>query len=692
MDNTDNKLDKSGSSDPIVPIDFTPNENKAPGFSFKLKPVHVLLAAFLSVAGFAAWFVLTAKSVFVEVNPITAEIEIAGGLHFKLGQRYLIRSGSYDINLTNEGYHDTNTQLVVNDEQSQTHPYDMRKLPGIISFDSGSLAGARVKIDGIDLGETPLLDIAVEAGERQLTVSKDRYLDFGQSITVEGRSVKQSFAVTLEPAWATVSLNSSPSGADVLVDGELFGVTPINAELLQGERDVILKLAGHKAWQEDFDIIAGEDFVVPSVTLEPADGLVFIQSSPSAASVTVGGEFKGLTPLEVALAPNIDHELTFFKNGYNSSKRTVRTQPNEERGVSVSLDPVLASVRVISEPEDAELYVNGELRGLANQTLELMAANQQIEVRKAGYVPFTTEFTSRPGLDQVIRVSLKSLEQARLEQIEPIITNAAGQSLKLFYPTAFTMGASRREAGRRPNESLREITLERPFYMSYNEVTNAEFRMFNEEHSSGILQGLSLNNESQPVVQVSWTQAALFCNWLSEQESIEPFYDVIDGEVVGFFEDSTGYRLPTEAEWAWVARTDGSGNQLKYPWGTQLPPPERAGNFADVTARSYLGEIMFDYEDGYLGTAPVGSFSPNQNEIYDMAGNVSEWVHDYYGSVGSRSGAEVDPVGGVNGQFHTIRGSSWAHGSVTELRLSFRDFGEEPRDDVGFRVARYLEE
>lgn len=690
MESSDKQDNLNGPTDPIIPIDFTPNDNKAPEFSFKLKPIYVLLAAFFLVSGSAAWFVLTAKSVSIEVTPITAVVEISGG--FKLGPRYLIRSGTYDIKLVNEGYHDSELLLLVSSDQAQTHTYVMDKLPGVISFASNDLIGARVQVDGIDLGETPLVDLLVEAGERQLTVSKDRYLDFGQSIIVEGRSVKQSFEAVLEPAWATVSLITSPSGADVLVDGELLGTTPINAEILQGKRDLTLKLAGHKAWQEDFDIFAGEDFAVPSVVLEPADGLVFIQSTPSSASVTIGGEFKGLTPLEVALAPDIDHELTFFKNGYNSSKRSIRTKPNEESGVSVRLDPVVANVQVISEPADAELYVNGELRGLANQTLELMAASQQIEVRKAGYVPFTTEFTSRPGLDQVIRVNLKSIEQARLEQIQPVITSAAGQALKLFYPSAFTMGASRREAGRRSNETLREIKLERPFYMSYQEVTNAEFRQFDPEHSSGILQGLSLNNEAQPVVRISWTQAALFTNWLSEQESIEPFYDVLDGEVVGFNPESTGYRLPSEAEWSWAARTDGSGNQLRYPWGTQLPPPDKAGNFADVTARNYLGEVFFDYDDGYLATAPVASFTPNQNELYDMAGNVSEWVHDYYGSVGSASGVEVDPLGAANGQFHTIRGSSWSHGSVAEVRLSFRDFGEEPRDDVGFRIARYLEE
>ena len=253
------------------------------------------------------------------------------------------------------------------------------------------------------------------------------------------------------------------------------------------------------------------------------------------------------------------------------------------------------------------------------------------------------------------------------------------------------MGASRREPGRRPNENLRDIQLERAFYFGLREVTNSEYRNFSADHSSGTVSGVTLNNERQPAVQLSWTEAALFCNWLSEQETLPLFYQVEDERVVGINAESTGYRLPTEAEWAWVSRTNGGGITLKYPWGDFLPPPENAGNFADITAENYLGEIMFNYNDNYFASAPVGVFNPNYYEIYDLAGNVSEWVHDYYGAVGS-SREEIDPLGPELGQFHTIRGSSWAHGAVTEMRLSFRDFGEEPRDDVGFRIARYLDE
>ena len=679
--------------DPIIPVDFIPNNEKGPRVTYKFKWVHLLIGAFAIISVTAGWFVLTAKSVFVEIDPITAQIEIEGGFKVRLGQRYLIRSGSYELTLLNDGYHASVTQLLVSAEQSQTHPFVMRKLPGIISIASDITDGARVQIDGVDIGLTPLNGVLVESGDHQMTISKERYLDYRETISVEGRSVAQRYQASLEPAWATVSLSTVPAGADVLVDGEIFGTTPVNAEILQGRRDLTLKLSGHKAWQDDFDVIAGQDFTIPPVQLEPADGLVFIRSNPSAASLTIGGDFKGLTPLEVALAPGQNHELTFFKNGYHSKKTTIRTQPNQERELNLELDPVLASVSVIAEPVDAELYVNGEFRGLANQSIELMAASQQIEIRKAGYVPYTAEFTSRPGLDQIIRVTLKSLEQARQEQIKPVIATAAGQSLKLFYPSSFTMGASRREAGRRPNENLRDIQLERPFYISYREVSNSEYRLFDSEHSSGIVSGVTLDNEAQPVVRVSWNQGALYCNWLSGQEALPPFYQVNEqDEVVGFNPQSSGYRLPSEAEWAWVARTEGSGNTVRYPWGDQLPPPENAGNFADVTARQYLGEIIFDYDDGYFATAPIGSFAPNQHEILDMAGNVAEWVHDFYGAMGSLGGVEVDPLGPEDGQFHTIRGSSWAHGSITEMRLSFRDFGIEPRDDVGFRIARYLED
>lgn len=74
-----------------------------------------------------------------------------------------------------------------------------------------------------------------------------------------------------------------------------------------------------------------------------------------------------------------------------------------------------------------------------------------------------------------------------------------------------------------------------------------------------------------------------------------------------------------------------------------------------------------------------------------LKGNVAEWIHDWYDVPVEQVTAMTDPQGPAGGQHHVIRGASWNHGTMTELRLSFRDYGIVGRDDVGFRIARYLE-
>jgi formylglycine-generating enzyme required for sulfatase activity len=150
--------------------------------------------------------------------------------------------------------------------------------------------------------------------------------------------------------------------------------------------------------------------------------------------------------------------------------------------------------------------------------------------------------------------------------------------------------------------------------------------------------------------------------------------------------------LPTEAEWAWAARVQGGDQQWKFPWGDELPPKDRSGNYADISAAPIIGNIIQGFNDGHVVAAPVASFPANIRGIYDLGGNVAEWVHDYYHiPLSSENTVTIDPLGPETGEHHVIRGASWAHGTITELRLSFRDYGTEPRTDLGFRIARYVE-
>jgi formylglycine-generating enzyme required for sulfatase activity len=122
-----------------------------------------------------------------------------------------------------------------------------------------------------------------------------------------------------------------------------------------------------------------------------------------------------------------------------------------------------------------------------------------------------------------------------------------------------------------------------------------------------------------------------------------------------------------------------------------MPPSPNSGNFADVSASMRLSFSIKNYRDGYAVAAPVGKFTPNRLGLYDLAGNVSEWCHDHYDTaVGTTRRLKRDPTGPKIGTFHVIRGSSWRHGRITELRLSYRDYGKTARNDLGFRIARYV--
>lgn len=682
----------------ITPVDFTPPPVTGRKWPVRPRPWHGLVALFLIGAVGAAWFVLTARSVFIESTPSSADIDISGGLAIQVGPRYLIRPGDYRLSLRNEGYHDLDMPLTISEAQAQTHEAVMQPLHGYVTLratgeDGEALDGVRARLDGRDIGELPLESLEVEPGEYRLTLESDRYLPREESIEVEGRLREQSFEMSLQPAWADIRFATDPPGADVLVDGEVIGQTPLTTSVMQGERQLTLKKSGYKAVEETLSVEAGEDRERPVVPLEEADGLVFIRSEPSGANVTINGEFRGQTPLEVSLEPDQRHEISLFRAGYATAARELTARSAEQVDLNVTLDPETAPVRIVADPPDAEVYVDGELRGSAGQTLELLAAAQQIEIRRDGYMPHVQTFTARPGLDQEIRVTLQTEEEARIASIEPEIETAAGQVLRLFRPDDYTMGASRREPGRRANEALRDVAMEKPFYLALRPVTNAQFQQFRPDHEAGSVEGQSLDLPRQPVVQVSWTDAALYANWLSEQESLPLFYQVEGEEIVGVNPEATGYRLPTEAEWEWAARSDGEGNIRRYPWGDTWPPPEDAGNFADQSTQSFLGQILSDYNDGAMVTSSVGSYEPNDLGLYDMAGNVSEWVHDHYRAVsGLSAAAEVDPLGPEEGSYRTVKGSSWMHGAMTELRSSFRDFAEEPRNDLGFRLARYLGE
>ena len=179
-------------------------------------------------------------------------------------------------------------------------------------------------------------------------------------------------------------------------------------------------------------------------------------------------------------------------------------------------------------------------------------------------------------------------------------------------------------------------------------------------------------------------------NWLSKQDGLDPFYWEENGKMVPIKPFTTGYRLPFEAEWAYAARLAGRQDLARYGWQGTFPPQTKSGNYADESASAILPVVLKTYNDTFAVSAPVASFPINPGGVFDLDGNVSEWCHDYYTPYASSAAkVETDPTGPESGTHHVVRGASWGDGSITELRLSYRGYSREKRDDIGFRIARY---
>jgi formylglycine-generating enzyme required for sulfatase activity len=511
-------------------------------------------------------------------------------------------------------------------------------------------------------------------------------------MVVKGGGLNETMPVRLTPSYAAVTVLSVPAGAAVSVDGKRIGVTPLTADVDAGRRELSIAHPQFRAWESPITVKAGEPLKVGPVELGLPDGTLVVRSEPGAADVSVGGRYRGRTPVTLALAPGIGHEIVVTRAGYAPATRTMRVESRQQQVLALKLEAVLGDVTVRGEPADAELFVDGVSRGAANQSLRLPAAPHAIEVRRPGLETFRTTITPRVGLAQVVEYSLKAAEQQRIARISTTARTSLGQELRLITAGRYMMGSTRREPGRRSNESQRTVELKRPFYIGTREVTNREFQEYQKEHRSGIFKQETLDLDRQPVVSVSWQQAAAFCNWLSAKDGLPQAYVQKGSRLVLAEPANTGYRLPTEAEWEYVARFDGASPRLKYPWGMELPVAPRSGNYADRTANYLTAVTLGDYDDGYRVAAPVGSFAPNALGIYDLGGNVAEWTNDLYSIyVVAPEQVVVDPTGPADGEVHVVRGSSWMTGKVSDLRLAFRDFSGPARQDLGFRIARYAE-
>ena len=243
------------------------------------------------------------------------------------------------------------------------------------------------------------------------------------------------------------------------------------------------------------------------------------------------------------------------------------------------------------------------------------------------------------------------------------ITNSVGMKFVWIDPGSFRMGSDDKEPDEKPAHM---VTLSKGFYLQTTEVTQRQWEAVmgtNPSHFKG---------PDRPVEMVSWRDAQEFLKKLNAKEK------------------DSRYRLPSEAEWECACRAGGQ-------------EPDEAANLDEVAWRgrvgglepdeaAKLGEVAWRGENSSGETHPVGQKKPNAWGLFDMRGNVWEWVQDSYGAYSV--GRQIDPRGPDSSGFRVLRGGGWRGLFTGAYRCARRDFifGSSLRDgdflDCGFRCAR----
>ncbi len=267
-------------------------------------------------------------------------------------------------------------------------------------------------------------------------------------------------------------------------------------------------------------------------------------------------------------------------------------------------------------------------------------------------------------LDIVNKLDLDDVQQARYQQLREKIkernkgsnenaasTHLPDRSMVLVPAGEFIMGS----LGGDPDEQPVHKVYVGAFFMDKHQLSVGHYlRFLDATHRDSPPEWTRMNkqeNQSRPVANVDWEDADAYCKW-------------------------AGKRLPTEAEWEKAARgTDGR----VYPWGNEPPTRFHANSGKEIW-------------NNHSALAPVGTFEEGKSPygIYDMAGNVWEWVSDWYDPEYYQTSPPQNPSGPRRGSHKVVRGGSWGSNGITDLRSadreihlpSFKGFG------TGFRCAK----
>jgi formylglycine-generating enzyme required for sulfatase activity len=641
----------------------------------------VLILSLITMTTFIAYSNGTSIIIKPDDASKIAKVKIIDGIGLAISRVVYSLTGESNIAVTANGFK-SETRILTADNKGGNLLVTLAELPGhLIAATTPENETTRWKIDGQRIAIAAALERKLPSGNYALEIDSRHFEVEKRNIQIE-RGKKQEVLIRLQPVEGQLNIGSKPEGANVRVNDADVGQTPITLEMKGGKHRLEVGGNGYKTTNEILEITNLEQTIVRNYRLQRKTAIMKFRLQPPRGTLLVNGR-KTDPNRGYSVSTNVDHTIAYSLRGYFSKTQKIKLTSTDPKTIHIRLKAEIGEVKIQSEPP-ATVNVDGKKAGQTPIVLKLPSKPHTIRLHRPGYRTIQKEVFPTSQRITVIRETLQTEKTARLSEAPKTYVSSVGVDLILFEPNTFMMGAPRHQKGQRANEFQRKIELTRPFYAAKHEVTNSQYGMFKTAYKGN-------GGDRFPVTSVSWQEAIEFCNWLSKREKLIPFYSLRNGRLVGVNPKANGYRLLTEAEWEWLARSASRPNQTIFSWGNKSIVPPMAGNIADEKARGAVRFYVPNYTDGFAEMAPVGSFSAEASGVFDLTGNASEWVHDFYSlQPPAVNIVEVDPLGPNYGGAHVVKGSSWRSGTRTTLRPAYRDGLMDRRDDVGFRIGRYL--
>jgi formylglycine-generating enzyme required for sulfatase activity len=441
-----------------------------------------------------------------------------------------------------------------------------------------------------------------------------------------------------------VKFESEPEGAMVEIDGKPLCNTPCSKLLREGAYKVAFKLPKHLT--EEREIIVKKGMVPFKVKLTPDVGYISVQSEPDGIDVFVNKEKAGKTPLTRYEVEPGRYEVLLKDPRFYETGKVVDVGRGEERVLSFKPVPREGGIKVRAFDEkenalEADVYLDGKKIGRAPGSFKVIIGEHEIEVK---------------GADGSLWKGKVSVQEKQVTTLDAILKKPVEREDMVFIPAGeFMMGCTPKDSKCDSDEKPYHKVYLDAYYIDRHEVTVAEYRKCVEAGKctppaiGDYCNWGKTGRENHPVNCVDWYQADAYCRW-------------------------AGKRLPTEAEWEKAARgTDGR----IYPWGNEFDCKKSCNSVSPCKNES---------------TCAVGSHPDDKSPygVMDMAGNVWEWVSDWYDENSYSSSPSGNPTGPSSGELRVLRGGAWWFKFQGHLRVSSR-FKLGPQSwyvDGGFRCVR----